>query len=197
MGHYTWQYTCYYTCHCTTLHVSKSAYELPNSSTVYAEPYPTLPYPTPHITLHMQTNSNKCLVSCCRFAAVFTRSALVEFQDDWETVSASASTGTILLRQELDNHAKGLPPGLTAMPTSQGIPECMISYSIQSPYMLKAHKVSVLFLDKKVLHLANASKSVHGEGCVSQTPMHLHTPTPPPPPIPIPVNSVQNPKTPS
>jgi len=45
---------------------------------------------------------------------------MVEFQDDWETVSPSAGTGTRLLRQELDNHSKGLPPGLTAMPTSRG-----------------------------------------------------------------------------
>lgn len=45
---------------------------------------------------------------------------MVEFQDDWETVSPSAGTGTRLLRQELDNHSKGLPPGLTAMPSSQG-----------------------------------------------------------------------------
>ncbi len=45
---------------------------------------------------------------------------MVEFQDDWETVSPSAGTGTRLLRQELDNHSKGLPPGLTAMPSSRG-----------------------------------------------------------------------------
>ena len=45
---------------------------------------------------------------------------MVEFQDDWETVSPSAGTGTRLLRQELDNHAKGLPPGLTALPASRG-----------------------------------------------------------------------------
>ncbi|DBA73319.1 hypothetical protein WJX77_000394 [Trebouxia sp. C0004] len=55
-----------------------------------------------------------------RFAGLFSRSPMVEFQDDWETVSPSAGTGTRLLRQELDNHSKGLPPGLTAMPTSRG-----------------------------------------------------------------------------
>lgn len=46
---------------------------------------------------------------------------MVEFQDDWETVSPSVSRGTNLLHQELDNHSKGLPPGLTAMP-SRGPP---------------------------------------------------------------------------
>ena len=45
---------------------------------------------------------------------------MVEFQDDWETVSPSAGMGTRLLRQELDNHTRGLPPGLTAMPASRG-----------------------------------------------------------------------------
>ncbi len=52
---------------------------------------------------------------------------MVEFQDDWETVSPSAGTGTRLLRQELDNHSKGLPPGLTAMPTSRGRRACLSS----------------------------------------------------------------------
>ncbi len=60
------------------------------------------------------------IVLPCRFAGLFSRSPMVEFQDDWETVSPSAGTGTRLLRQELDNHSKGLPPGLTAMPTSRG-----------------------------------------------------------------------------
>lgn len=54
----------------------------------------------------------------CRFAGLFTRSRLVEFEDDWETVSPSAGMGTRLLRQELHNHTQGLPPGLTAMPPS-------------------------------------------------------------------------------
>lgn len=58
---------------------------------------------------------------------------MVEFQDDWDTVSASASTGTILLRQELDNHAKGLPPGLTAMPASRGNPSRTASCGVLSP----------------------------------------------------------------
>ncbi|KAL3146885.1 hypothetical protein ABBQ38_014857 [Trebouxia sp. C0009 RCD-2024] len=53
-----------------------------------------------------------------RFAGLFTRSRLVEFEDDWETVSPSAGLGTRLLRQELHNHTQGLPPGLTAMPSS-------------------------------------------------------------------------------
>lgn len=61
----------------------------------------------------------------CRFAGVFSRSPMVEFQDDWETVSPSAGTGTRLLRQELDNHSKGLPPGLTAMPASRGRVCCL------------------------------------------------------------------------
>ena len=63
----------------------------------------------------------ECVFACvcvCRFAGLFTRSRVVEFQDDWETVSPSAGTGTRLLRQELENHNQGLPPGLTAMPTS-------------------------------------------------------------------------------
>lgn len=42
----------------------------------------------------------------------------MEFEDDWETVSPSAGLGTRLLRQELHNHTQGLPPGLTAMPSS-------------------------------------------------------------------------------
>lgn len=58
---------------------------------------------------------------------MFTRSPMVEFQDDWDTVSGSVSTGTILLRQELDNHAKGLPPGLTAMPPGRGGRFCGVS----------------------------------------------------------------------
>ena len=61
----------------------------------------------------------------CRFAGLFSRSPMVEFQDDWETVSPSAGTGTRLLRQELDNHSKGLPPGLTAMPASRGRWVCL------------------------------------------------------------------------
>ena len=54
---------------------------------------------------------------CCRFTQFLTRSKQVEFQDDFSAVTtAEAIEGTKLLRQEVDNHGRGLEIGLTILP---------------------------------------------------------------------------------
>ena len=65
----------------------------------------------------------------CRFTQFLTRSKQVEFQDDFSAVTtAEAIEGTKLLRQEVDNHGRGLEIGLTILP-AQGqqlgtLPSC-------------------------------------------------------------------------
>ena len=57
------------------------------------------------------------VMCCCRFTQFLTRSKQVEFQDDFSAVTtAEAIEGTKLLRQEVDNHGRGLEIGLTILP---------------------------------------------------------------------------------
>lgn len=51
-----------------------------------------------------------------RAAAFFTRSPTLLFEDDWETQSPYATSGTRLLQIELENFAAGRPMGLTISP---------------------------------------------------------------------------------
>ena len=51
-----------------------------------------------------------------RLAAVCLRSPSMLFEDDWETKSPHATSGTHLLNIELENFASGRPPGLTISP---------------------------------------------------------------------------------
>ena len=54
-----------------------------------------------------------------RIAAFFLRSPTLLFEDDWETASPYATSGTRLLNIELENYANGQPLGLTISPQGE------------------------------------------------------------------------------
>ena len=63
-----------------------------------------------------------------RIAAFFLRSPTLLFEDDWETSSPYATSGTRLLNIELENYANGRPLGLTISP--QGEPSGLAAWPV-------------------------------------------------------------------